>query len=239
VIRARLGAWWGGLARPRKAAVVAAPALLLALGAPWWGRWVLARLTFFHVRRVEIEGARYVAPRDIVTRLRVDTSSSVWDDLRPLERRVAQHPQIASVEIERRLPGTLVVRVTENLPVALFPTRAGFRALDAGGRALPVEPSETRLDLPILAQRDMSLLRLLAAVRQREPSLFARISEVRRQGRGELLVQLTTVPVRAMADVTAERLADVLPVERDLARRGARVAELDLRFRDQVIARLQ
>jgi hypothetical protein len=52
-------------------------------------------------------------------------------------------------------------------------------------------------------------------------------------------VQLTTVPVRAMADVTAERLADVLPVERDLARRQARVAELDLRFRDQVIARLQ
>jgi cell division protein FtsQ len=238
VIPGSLGARWSGLPRGWRAAAVALPALLV-LAAPWWGRWLLAQLTFFHVRRVEIQGARYVAPRDIVIRLRVDTTSSVWDDLRPLERRVAQHPQIASVAIERKLPGTLVVRVTENLPVALLPTRAGFRALDAGGRALPVEPSETRLDLPILAQRDTSLLRLLAAVRQREPTLFARISEVRRQGRGELLVQLTTVPVRAMADVTAERLADVLPVERDLARRQARVAELDLRFRDQVIARLQ
>jgi hypothetical protein len=35
------------------------------------------------------------------------------------------------------------------------------------------------------------------------------------------------------------RLADIIPVEHDLARRGAHVAELDLRFRDQVIARLQ
>jgi len=40
-------------------------------------------------------------------------------------------------------------------------------------------------------------------------------------------------------DVTPERLAEIFPVEADLARRQARVAELDLRFRDQVIARLQ
>jgi cell division protein FtsQ len=38
--------------------------------------------------------------------------------------------------------------------------------------------------------------------------------------------------------VTVYRLGDVLPVELDLARRQLQVAELDLRFRDQVIARL-
>jgi hypothetical protein len=42
-----------------------------------------------------------------------------------------------------------------------------------------------------------------------------------------------------MADVTVSRLADIFPVEHDLARRQARVAEIDLRYRDQVIARLQ
>jgi hypothetical protein len=42
-----------------------------------------------------------------------------------------------------------------------------------------------------------------------------------------------------MDDVTARRLAEIYPVEGDLARRRARVAELDLRYRDQVIARLQ
>ncbi len=46
------------------------------------------------------------------------------------------------------------------------------------------------------------------------------------------------VLVRAAVDVDAARFAELDPVERDLARRGVRAAELDLRFRDQVVARL-
>jgi cell division protein FtsQ len=47
-----------------------------------------------------------------------------------------------------------------------------------------------------------------------------------------------TVVVRTMPDVTVGRLAELVPVEVDLARRGVRALEIDLRFRDQVIARL-
>jgi cell division protein FtsQ len=74
---------------------------------------------------------------------------------------------------------------------------------------------------------------------QREaPSLYARISSVRSSGSDELLVQVADVPVRTMTSVTLARLSDIEPVERDLARRQLRAAELDLRYRDQVIARL-
>ena len=48
----------------------------------------------------------------------------------------------------------------------------------------------------------------------------------------------STVLVRAGVDVAPGRFADLGPVEDDLARRGVRAAELDLRFRDQVVARL-
>jgi len=41
-----------------------------------------------------------------------------------------------------------------------------------------------------------------------------------------------------MRDVTADRFAEIDPVEDDLTRRGLRAAEIDLRYRDQVIARL-
>jgi hypothetical protein len=44
--------------------------------------------------------------------------------------------------------------------------------------------------------------------------------------------------VRTAPDVDAARFGELVPVERDLARRGVRPAELDLRFRDQVVARL-
>jgi cell division protein FtsQ len=226
-------AWgWG-----RLGALLAGASLVVS--APWWGRRAAQEMAFFRLQRVEIEGARFLRPADVMSRLRVDTLVSVWDDLGPLEARVADHPQVASVRISRRLPGTLVVRVVENLPVALVPAAGGFRALDARGRILPVDPAAAGLDLPIVATRDTALLRLLADVRRREPSLFGRISDVRRVGKEEVRVRLSTVPVRASADLDAGRLADIIPVERDLARRGARVAELDLRYRDQVIARLQ
>lgn len=209
------------------------------LSLPWWGRPALRHLAFFRVRRIEIVGVKYLAPSDVVRRLRVDTTSSVWTELPPLVRRVEADPLVASATVERRLPGTLVVTVVEKVPVALVQARGGFKAYDRKGTALPVEPSRTGVDLPLLTGRDTALLRLLGELRDSAPDVYARLSEVRRSGRWELVLRLTTVPVRAMADVRAGRLADIIPVEQDLARRRARVVELDLRYREQVVARLE
>ena len=228
----------GRVARAARTTLLLA-ALALAVGAPWWGRAALSRLDFFRLRAVEVHGARFLSPHEFVAGLGLDTTQSVWLDLAPIERRIVAHPQVAAVRIDRRLPGTLVVRVRENLPVALVPARGGFRALDAAGDTLPIDPSRTNVDVPILVARDTAILRLLADVRRVAPPLFDRISDVRRPSRDEIALRLADVPVRAPVGVTAARLAEILPVERDLARRRARVAELDLRYRDQVIARLQ
>ena len=221
----------------RPAACIAA--LAAAVTVPWWGPRVLAQLSFFRLRHIEVQGARYLQPADVRARLAVDTSVSVWYPTDVLERRVAAHPQVRRVEIARKLPGTLVVKVTENLPVALVPTAEGMRVVDAAGKRLPIDPSRGRVDLPIVARRDTALLRLLDEVRGHDPVLFDRISNIRRTSRGELLLDLASIAVRARSDLSAPRLADIIPVENDLARRRARATELDLRFRDQVIARLQ
>jgi cell division protein FtsQ len=55
----------------------------------------------------------------------------------------------------------------------------------------------------------------------------------------ELLLELKNGVVRTMEDVTLDRLADIGPVEADLGRKQQRAVEIDLRYRDQVIARLQ
>ena len=73
--------------------------------------------------------------------------------------------------------------------------------------------------------------------------MYARLSEIRREragpGDNELLIVFDSIPVRALGDVTLQRLSEVELVEQDLARRRLRATELDLRYRDQVIARLQ
>jgi hypothetical protein len=76
-------------------------------------------------------------------------------------------------------------------------------------------------------------------MRAKMPTLYARLSEVRLVGRDGLVLQFKNWPVRVLRDVTLERLADIDPIEADLVRRHVRVAEIDLRYRDQVIARIQ
>ena len=213
-------------------------ALGVVVGVPWWGRAALSRLDFFRVRTVRVEGARYLDAADVVRRLEVDTLRSIWDELAPLARRVETHPQVQAARVERRLPGTLVVHVVEHQPVAFVPAATGLRVHDARGRVLPVDPSRADLDLPVLEKPDTTLLRLLGEVQTASPALFRRISEIRRTG-DDVQLRLFDVAVRVRPTVSARRLADIPPVEADLSRRRIPVAELDLRFRDQVIARLQ
>jgi cell division protein FtsQ len=213
--------------------------LLLAVTSRFWGPLLMRRMDYFRVRRVEIVGARYVAPSDILTKLHVDTTASVWDPTSALAARVASHPEIQHVSVHRKLPGTLVIEVTERVPVALVPASGGLRVYDERGVALPIDPARVDVDAPVLMERDVALLRLLSKIKRTMPAFYARVSAVRRAGRDEILIELEKEPVRAMQDVSVERLAEIAPVEEDLARRQLRVAEIDLRYRDQVIARLQ
>lgn len=220
--------------------------LLLAIGilvlatSPLWGVRVLRQLAFFRVRRVEILGARYTAPAELLERLKVDTTRSVWDPVAPLEARLRSHAQIESVTVTRKLPGTLVVQVTERHPVALVSGPGGLRAVDERGRRLPLDPSRTPVDAPIVtaAPRDTIVYHLLGAMQREAPVLYARLSSIRASGADEIVLQIADLPVRAMTNVTVARLGDIEPVERDLMRRQLRASELDLRYRDQVIARL-
>ena len=213
--------------------------VLMAATAPWWGPPLLRPLAFFRIKHVEVRGTRYASPVDVAKALAIDTTRSLWDDTGVLERRVRALPHVRDVELSRRIPSTLIVTIEENVPIALVAGTNGFRAYDEEGRALSVDPCRTPLDLPVIAGRDTGLLRLLGEVRASDPSLFARISEVRRSGRDELVMQLVSVPVRTMSDVTVEQLTQIAPVEEDLAKRRAHPVELDLRFKDQVIARIQ
>lgn len=229
----------------------------IIMAAAWGARAAARQMAFFRVRAVEVNGVRYLQPNEIISRLKIDTVASLWDDVEPYRNRILRHPQVSAVTITRRMPGTLVVTIKENLPVALIQTSAGLLPYDSLGKQLPIDPARTSLDLPIVATTDPVLLKLVGAIRVAEPRVFARMEEVRRTGRDEILLTLSrgerpagvasdiaapesrTLRVRVPVGLSVERLADIFPVETDLARRQLRVGELDLRYRDQVIARLQ
>ena len=227
--------------RRRKWQFAAAAVLLIViLASPVWGPRALSHLAFFHVRKIEIVGARYTPGDELLDRLHVDTTRSIWDPLLPLVQRVETHPQVDHATVRRRLPGTLVVTVFERRPVALAPTKDGLRALDEHGRTLPLDPARTPVDAPIViaARRDTTVYHLLGLLQREAPRFFARVTSISTVGADEMVLHLAGLPIRAMTSVSLARLSDVELVERDLARRQIHATELDLRYRDQVIARL-
>ena len=226
---------WRRLVKPAAIAAV----VFVILISPWWAPKILRNMDFFHLRHVEVVGARYLDPADVLARLGVDTTVSVWDPTDDIRARVAADPLVEEVSIARKLPGTLVVTIVEHAPVALVPGESGFKAYDARAVVLPIDPAAADVDVPILFSRDSVILRLLGDLRRRAPSLYRRLSEIRKSGPGEITFVLDSLPVRTTSDVTLQRLTDLELVERDLARRRLHATEFDLRYRDQVIARFQ
>jgi cell division protein FtsQ len=212
--------------------------------------WVLPRalrgLEYFHVQTVQLEGARFLTPTSVVAALGADTAASVFDDPAQFVAKVESIPLVARARVRRKLPGTLVVTIVERTPVALVATANGFRGVDSAGTRLPIDPAMSAFDapvvLPALGARDTAadrrLFNLLGTMRAKDPTLFDAIEEARRVSSIEWQFRTTRQLVRASPQVTLARLADIFPVEQDLARRHIRAAELDLRFRNLVIARL-
>src|SRR5687767_6304853 len=164
---------------------------------------LISGLSFFSVRAVDVRGLRYLSEDEVVARLRLDTLQSVWQDLSVLRRRVIGHPQIRDVEMSRRLPGTIVVTVTENLPVALLSGPRGLQPFAGSGRSLPIDPSRAGLALPVIFTPDPRLLAALERMRREQPALFDRISQASRDRAGDLVLGLDGFRVRAPLGVSA------------------------------------
>jgi cell division protein FtsQ len=212
------------------------------LASPWWGPQLLSTLEFFRVRRVVFEGMRYTPRSEAIALLKVDTTQSVWQPLPPLAARLQDHPLVQTVTVERKLPGTLLVNVVEREPVALVRRKSGrLDPVDGAGHRLPIDPTLVPMDVPLSVSADSTLMHLLDGLRSSEPGLFARVERADRVKSGtapdEFRIKLDAFVVRTTPEVTVARFKDILPVEADLARNRLRAVELDLRFRNQVIAR--
>jgi cell division protein FtsQ len=225
-----------------RGAIIAAAIALLLFALPFG----LRGLDYFHVQTVQLEGARFLTPTAVVAALGADTSASVFDDPDRFAAKVESIPLVARARVRRRLPGTLVVTIVERIPVALVPTPDGFRGFDSAGTRLPIHPELSSFDAPVVlpavgardTAADRHLYNLLGALRSQNPALFDAIEEARRISSTEWQLRTARQRVRVQPQVTVGRLADIFPVEQDLAKRRLRAAELDLRFRNLVIARL-
>jgi cell division septal protein FtsQ len=196
---------------------------------------LLHTLSFFQVRRVELVGGHYLTVTDVTRALAIPTRYSIFDDKRPLERRVKRIPGVLEARITRRLPGTIRVIIREAEPVALADRGGRLVLVDGSGRVLPFDPTRPAADLP-LGDPDSTVAGLLERVRDTDAALFGRIERALRY-RQDVAVEMGTGRILFRAGASSEEISEISLVADWLARQGRVWRELDGRFLPRVILR--
>jgi cell division septal protein FtsQ len=216
---------------------VLALGLALACAAVWFGGPVLLRqVGFFRVRRVELVGVTASKPDEVVRAMKLPARGNVFDDLRPYAMRVLALPGIRSAWVHRRLPGTLVVEVTEASAVALSPRQGRLAMIGRNGKFLAFDPAVSAPDLPLVDRPDPVVARVLGRLQELDPELFSRIVTAS-QVRGDVVLDLGGRRLWLGPNVSAEVIRAVMAAEQVLGRQGRVWAELDGRFAGQVVVR--
>lgn len=104
--------------------------------------WVLLGTSVLGVRQVEVTGTSVVPESEVRAAAAVAAGTPLARvDTDAVAARVRALAPVASVEISRSWPGTLVIAVTERVGVAAVAVPAGFGVVDSGGFVFHTVPS--------------------------------------------------------------------------------------------------
>jgi cell division protein FtsQ len=218
----------------------------LAVGLVLGGLWVWRHTQSdpsFAVRTIEIAGAVHTPRAALAQATRRYTGLNLFQiDIARVQRDLGGLGWVRRIDIEKKLPGTLRIKITERKPVALVRIGDRLMYVDAEGAAFAeLSPSVGDDDLPLIADaHGAELLRsveLLTALHQRDRELYARVSEVWPiPPRGFALYdrELGAVVYANAEDVSAKyrNLRAVLGAESN-----PKIEYADLRFADRVIVK--
>lgn len=228
----------------------------IAAGAALAAAWApdaMAELEYFRATDLRLEGGHRLTLADVLDAADMPPFASVWDDPTTWVHRIQLHPLVREASIRPEYPNGLVFRVVEREPVALYPTPL-LQPIDRDGRILPIDPTESVMDLPILSPyrgegREARLtpveLRVLtreaARLNDVDPEFLRRVSELSMDPKGDLVATVGSEELvfRFSAWVSAERLQQGWDALADgMARRPeVRAGVVDLRFAGQVVLR--
>lgn len=257
--------WRARVRRLAPGAALAACALGAALAGPLLRAGVAARPELFAVRELAVVGVKQLAPGEVARAAGLGAGSSIVG-LDELGARLARHPWIAGVRAARVSPDTVVVRIVERVPAAIWVRGTGPDGADdallvdaagaafaaAGGFDLP----RLRLDAPDAVAcppaggcaPDPRLAAGVALARAVEQAGFARPEIELPSGAADTPDGLPprALPVLRLAGVTPRVLLGHGDLETQLERLtrvladvpASRAAdEIDLRFAGQVVLR--
>ena len=249
--RARTGINWRLLRRvaPAGALLAAAGGLVWLYQDGWFGRQAealqLAALEGsaslgLQIEEVLVEGRARSDGEEILTRLGLGLGRPILAiDPAAARAELEALPWVRSASVERQLPGTLYIRLTEREPLALWQEQGVIRVIDRDGDVIPgVEPRRFA-HLPLVVGSDAPAhAGKLIAVMNSEPELRDRVTAAVRVGGRRWNVQIEGhIDVRLPENDPAAAWSQLARIERQQGLLSRDVIIIDLRLPDRLVVR--
>jgi len=223
---------------------------LLVAGANFWK----SSLT---VHRVLVQGNTVVQANEILQLAHIGDGARMYDlDLMKIQKDVNSHYFIKEVVVERDLPSTIRITITERTPIAMINT-GELRYLDPEGVVLPHSVSGELFDLPLISGIPSDVapkvgatlthpdvreaLTILANARLVNKDMFHQISEVRLRNGGDIVLYAADggIPILFGRGHIASKLVRLETFWSEIVQeRGQHSLQyIDIRFDDQVVVR--
>lgn len=114
-------------------------ALALLLLAALLSGFLVFQSSLFTIGSIAVEGNRYLAEDEILRIAGVGARVNIFRlDTGEIRQRLTRDLRIASADVTRRLPNTILISVSERQPTAYIATSYGFAQLDGEGMVLAV-----------------------------------------------------------------------------------------------------
>ena len=207
---------------------------------------------YFSVREIQVRGGENLSGNEIVSLAGLSEGMNIWKiDPAGIEQKILRHPWVRGVLVRREFPRRITIEVAERTPRAIVAIRKLYY-VDGDGVLFKEVKAGDKMHYPMLTGLSPEQLA------KPDPTLRKRIQEAMRLG--ELMAQHSHVLSEIHFD--RPRRLIVYPAHQPMALRmgwgnwedkvarldrllalwkgnEARLASLDVSFRDQIVARLR
>ncbi|HEX2952793.1 MAG TPA: FtsQ-type POTRA domain-containing protein [Bacillota bacterium] len=115
------------------------------------GGFIFFQSDFFLLRKIELSGNSSLSKEELLDRTGLNQRINIFQvDLGEYRHRLLNFPEIYRVNLERKLPDTLILHVTERKALCLIPKSDGFYEVGSDGVIIRKRNEQEPINLPVL-----------------------------------------------------------------------------------------
>ncbi|MBW1919879.1 MAG: FtsQ-type POTRA domain-containing protein [Deltaproteobacteria bacterium] len=207
----------------------------------------LLRSPYIRLEKVVFKGIDYELKDELMKRANLDFNLSLLAiNLRDVKSNLETHPWVRDVEVEKRFPHTLVIKVEKEVPWAIV-AAGKLYYMDRGGHIFKEVTDSDNLDFPVLTGISLSGQgmedRLREAVnvlhvfeKEEDPWSLENLSEVHIEENGEVSLYFLFLPavIQSRVEDLPEKMGDLRRLVEHLNNSGRihMVKSINLNYRE-------